>query len=134
MSTKGYNGRELIIQIDGVAVAAVQSKTVSRSKSEVDVTNDDSSGWRTLLSDPGTKSIDVSINGVATVDNYNELLTKWNGDVMQNVTIVHPNGDMETAADGFFLSSLEQSGEHDGHVAFTAQLMSSGAVTVTPAP
>jgi predicted secreted protein len=126
----GYNGRALKIRKDGVVIAAVRTKTITHGREPVDVTSDDSNSNRTLLPVPGMRQLDVSIEGVSTVDNYQDFLTNWNGDLFQDVTIEHPDGSIEEAEHGFFLGNLEQTGEYNGHVAFTAQLMSSGAMTV----
>jgi predicted secreted protein len=134
MSEIGYNGRVFKIKLGATVIAAVQSKTATHAREGVDVTNDDSNGWRILLPDPGVRSMDVSIEGVATEDNYQVILDEWLGIVNSNITIQHADGSTATAQYGFFLGSVEFSGSNDGHVAFTASLQSSGEVTITPAP
>lgn len=129
MSDIGYNGRKLNILKGGTKIAAVMSKTVTHNREPVEVTNDDSDGNRTVLPDPGLRSIDVSVNGVTTSENYQDFLTTWNGKTLSDITIQHADGSTEEAEEGFFLGNLEFSGEHNGHVAFTASLMSSGPVT-----
>lgn len=126
--TLGYNGRSFKILFDGEVIAAVQSREVKRNKEAVDVTTDDSDGWQRVLSEPGVRSVDVTIEGVATIDNYNNLIDRWNGSSLQNVTLQHPNGTEETADDGFFLGNLTMGAEHDKHVSFSAELKSSGPV------
>jgi predicted secreted protein len=134
----GFNGRAFRIMRGTVAaplgvIAAVRTKSATRAREPVDVTNDDDNGNRVLLPEPGVRSIDVSVEGVASVDNYNWMIASWNGNVMDDIFIENADGSTEEAADGFFLSSLEHSGESAGDVAFTAQFMSSGAITFTPA-
>lgn len=133
MSTKGYNGRQFKVLKDDVAIAAVQSKTAAHNRSPVETTNDDSNGDRQLLGDPALRSIDISISGVVTIDNGAQFLEEWNGTVMADIVLQHPDGTLEECDDGFFLGNLELGGEHDGYMTFTAQLMSSGSVTITPA-
>lgn len=132
---KGYSARDLTIWIDDgagyVKIAAVNARDVARPKEGIDVSNDDSDGWRRLLAKPGTKMIDVSIEGVATVDNYARFLTKWNGTTLENVRIVHP--DMSTEIGDFFLSNLQHQGGSAEHVAFTAELQSADAVAYAAA-
>lgn len=134
MSNVGYNGRSLLVRHQGVVIAAVQSKTSTHNRGAVDVTTDDSNGWRRLLPDPGTKAIDQSVEGVVTEDNVNFLLDNFTGSSFLDIDLVYPNGRVATAADGFFLGNIEMSAAQDGHVAFTAQLQSSGIVSITPAP
>lgn len=127
----GYNGRDLLIQIDGVTIAAVSSKTITRAREPVDVTTDDSNGNRTLLPEPGGRSIDISIEGVATAANYSAFLEKWEDNVFEDVSIVSPDGAVERG--DFFLSNLTNGGEQADKVTFSATLMSSGVITSSEA-
>lgn len=135
----GFNGRAFKIMRGTVAapgpvIAAVRTKSATRAREPVDVTNDDDNGNRTLLPEPGLRSMDVQVEGVASEDNYAWMLQSWNGNLMEDIFIQNADGSKEEAADGFFMGSLEHSGESAGDVAFTATFMSSGAITLTPAP
>lgn len=129
---KGYNGRALRILIGAQVIAAVRSKTVTHNREGVDVTTDDSDSNRTLLDAPASRSLDLQVEGVATSANYQNFFSIWAGNAMQDVSIEHPDGSIEECEDGFFLGNLENSGEHDGAVMFSAQLQSSGPTTLTP--
>lgn len=133
MSLIGYNGRSFKIMLDGTAIAAVQTKTTTRNREAVDVTTDDDTGNRRLLPAAGTKSLDVSVEGVVNETNLANLQTLADSSTFADITIENPDGSTEEADDGFFVGNIERSGEHDGHVAFTMELQSSGAITVTPA-
>lgn len=135
----GFNGRAFKIMRGTVAaplgaIAAVRTKSATRAREPVDVTNDDDNGNRTLLPEPGLRSVDVQVEGVASAANYAWMLQEWNGNVMSDIFIQNADGSKEEAADGFFMGNLEHSGESAGDVAFTATFMSSGAITLTPAP
>lgn len=134
MSTVGYNGRQVVVNLDASPIAAIQSKTLTHARGAVDVTTDDDDGWRRLLPEPASRSIDASVEGVVTANNQNTLLDEWAGNVMSTIELVYPDGRTATAADGFFLGNVEITGEQDGHAAFTAQLQSSGAVTLSVVP
>lgn len=127
----GYNGRDFVIKRNGTKIAAVTTKSSTRNREAVDVTTDDDDGNRRLLPKPGSKSLDVSIEGVVTSNNWTVLRSMAEDDVLEDVTLLNPDGSEETAEDGFFLSSLERSGEHDGRVSFTAELQSSGPINVS---
>jgi len=131
MSTAGFSGRALTVELDGTIIAAIQSKSTSMNRAPIDTTNDDNNGWRQLLPEPASRSVDVPIDGVATSDNYQLILDEWSGNLLSAIVINNPDGSTMTAADGFFLASLEFSGSNDGHVAFSASLQSSGEVTIT---
>ena len=133
MSTIGYNGRAFTVLLDDLPFAGINNKTATLNKEAVDVTNDDSDGWRVLLPDPGVRSVDQSIEGVATSENYEVLYNAWFNGELLDVTIVNANGSTMTAEHGFFFGNLEFGGETAGYVSFTAQLQSSGPVTKTAA-
>lgn len=126
MSKIGYNGRAFTVMLNGVPIAAINNKTATMNKEAVDVTNDDSDGFRVLLPSPGVKSMDVSVEGVATSENYEILYAAWFGSDLLDITIVHPNGSTIEAEHGFFFGNLEMGGETAGYVSFTTQLQSSG--------
>lgn len=130
MSAIGYNGRSLLIKKSDQVIAAVRTKTITHAREPVDVTNDDSDGNRVLLPDPAQRSIDAQIAGVITSNNYQDFLEEWNGSLNSDVTIENADGSTEEAEYGFFLNNLEFTGEYNGHIAFTATLMSSGAVAI----
>lgn len=139
MSEIGYNGRMFKVRrgtvaVPGAVIAAVRTKSAARAREAVDTTNDDSDGWRILLPNPGTRSMDIQVEGVTTIDNYDWMINEWLGNLLTDLHLEHANGAKESAANGFFLSSLEHSGESAGDVAFTATFQSSGAISYTPAP
>lgn len=134
MSEKGYNGRDFAIHLDGTKIAAVTTKTATRGREAVDVTTDDEDGNRRLLPKPGTRNLDVSVEGVVTSNNWPLLRALVdNDDGFADITIVNPDGSEEEAEDGFFVTSLEWTGESAGAVTFTASIQSSGPITITPA-
>lgn len=130
----GYSGRRFKIRKGGVIIAAVQTKEAAHNAEPIDVTNDDSEGYRRLLSERAVRSIDVSIEGVATIANYYRWIADWANDTYEDVALEHPDGTVETAEDGFILTSLAITGEHNGNIAFSAELQSSGPITITPTP
>lgn len=133
MSTIGYNGRAFTVLLNGEPIAAINNKTATMNKEAVDVTNDDSDGFRVLLPNPGVKSVDVSVEGVATSENYAILNAAWFGGELLDITVVHADGSTMEAEHGFFFGNLEMGGETAGYVSFTTQLQSSGPIAFTAA-
>ena len=141
-----FSGRDILIKIGGIGTAAAtladqdkpQSVSVTRSRGEVDITDGEANGWRTLLVKPGTKSVDLSISGVMVEDEYNKLLQRYYDDANTahySLEINHPADSGGTGTDQkevgkFFLQSLETTGEHAGAVTFSATFLSSGAVAL----
>ena len=134
-----YSGRELrIYQGDatGTPVAGARTDGFTIANEPIDVTDKDDDGWRTLIADPGTRSVDMTIEGVFKSD---ALLTVSAGATsallaehsikIDDVAIL--NGD-------FYLNNIQLGAAQDGEVTFSASLQSSGAAaaflnTVAPA-
>lgn len=125
-----HNGRDLTIDWNEITLVGVRSKTYSVTNDYVDVTTDDDSGWRTLLADPGLRSIEVTVAGITE----DQILL---GDMMAAnvasdvVDITLPTGTGASLSGQFLISSYEGTGEHDGAYEFSATFMSTGAVTYT---
>lgn len=130
MSAIGYSGRELKIRVNGQVIAAVRTKGVTHTREPVDVTNDDSDSYRTVLDQPALRGIDVSVDGVVTIGNHQAFLQDWAGNTLKDVTVEYPDGSILEAESGFFLGNLEFSGEFSGAVMFSATLQSSGPVSI----
>ena len=126
------SGRDLIIKKDGTAIAAVQSKGVSINNEPVDITSDDDDAWRTVLAEPGLRSIDIDVSGVTTDDILLAAISAGTSSVaLQTIVITYPSGALHSGS--FSLNNLTRTGESAGAVTFSATLASSGEITYTPA-
>lgn len=130
--SQGYSGRRFYLTIDGTRIAAVRTKGATLNREPIDTTTDDDDGWRELLGEPGRRSVDCNVAGVYTTANAEALLAEWEGNLNTDISIELPDGREASAAEGFFLGNLEFGGEETGPATFTAQLQSSGEVTLTP--
>lgn len=115
-------------------VAGIREKTVTLSGEAVDITNDDSDGWRQLLDVAQINSVDIACSGVAIND---ELRAHWfagasaTGRRMQDVTFQW--GDGAELTGDFYLQEYSETGPHDGEITFEATFVSNGVVTYTAA-
>ena len=125
----GANGRALTIDWDSVTLVGVRTKGYTITNDYVDVTTDDDDGWRTLLADPGLRSVEVTAGGISSDQVLIAEMMKANI-TGEPLTIQLPT-TTGTLAGTFLVSSFEQSGEHDGAVEFSATFMSNGVVTYT---
>jgi TP901-1 family phage major tail protein len=125
----GANGRALTIDWDAVTLVGVRTKSYTVTNDYVDVTTDDDDGWRTLLSDPGLRSVEVTVGGISSDQVLLAEMMKANI-TGEPLTVQLPT-TTGTLGGTFLVSSFEQSGEHDGSVEFSATFMSSGVVTYT---
>lgn len=125
----GANGRALTIDWDSVTLVGVRTKGYTVTNDYVDVTTDDDDGWRTLLADPGVRSVEVTVGGISSDQVILAEIMKAN--ISGEPLTVQLPTTTGTLAGTFLCSSFEQTGEHDGAVEFSASFMSSGAVTYT---
>jgi len=124
------SGRDLVIKKDGTAIAAVQSKGVSINNEPVDITSDDDDAWRTVLAEPGLRSIDIDVSGVTTDDILLDAISDGTSSVaLQVIEIEYPSGALHNG--NFSLNNLTRTGESAGAVTFSATLASSGEITYT---
>jgi predicted secreted protein len=111
-------------------VAGIREKGIALSGEAVDITNDDSNGWRQLLSAVQVNTVEISASGVAVNDT---LRAAWfSGDRMAPAEFHYSDGGQ--VAGSFWLQDYSETGNHDGEITFEATFVSSGAVIYTPAP
>ena len=132
-----FVGRKAILSMGSplVAVGALRTKTMSIANEAIDVTSDDDAGFRKLLQDPGTKTLDISIEGVVKdIASFNALmaLAVSGTDVMENVSLLFPA--IGTIAGEFVISGLEIGAPYNEAATFSATLQSAGAYTYTSIP
>lgn len=128
----GFNGRDLTIDWDSTTLVGVRTRGYTVTNDYVDVTTDDDTGWRTLLADPGLRSLEVTVGGITS----DEVLL---ADIMAaSVAMTTLQVDLPSSlttpgnlSGSFLISEFENTGEHDGAVEFSATFMSSGTVTYT---
>jgi len=128
----GFNGRAFTIDWDSTTLVGVRTRTVSVTNDYVDVTTDDDAGWRALLTDPGLRSLEVTVGGVTSDE---VLLASIMAASITNTTLTgNLPSDLTTPgtlSGNFLISAFEQESDHDGEVAFSATFMSNGEITYT---
>jgi len=121
------NGRELKILKNNVAIAGVRTKTVAIAGEPIDITSDDDLGYRTMLGEAGTYSIDLTVEGVTKDAELRSIILTGGSLLLTDISIEYPDGS--TIDGDFFLASVEDSGEYADALTFSASLQSSGAWT-----
>jgi predicted secreted protein len=121
------NGRELKILKNSVAIAGVRTKTVAIAGEPIDITSDDDLGYRTMLGEAGTYSIDLTVEGVTKDAELRSIILTGGSLLLTDISIEYPDGS--TIDGDFFLASVEDSGEFADALTFSASLQSSGAWT-----
>lgn len=120
----GILGRDAVLTIAGQTIAGVTTKGLSIANEAIDVTDDDSAGFRTLMAQSGVSTLDLSVSGV--VKNL-ELMRSFvvNESKIYAFVMTYTDGSTITF-DGFF-STYSDTGETATAFTFDAAFQSSGA-------
>lgn len=123
-------GRNLVVKKGATAIASIRTKTVTINNEPVDITTDDSDGFRTLLDIVGQQSIDLSIEGLTDDPSLRIAILTPGTILLDDITIVYPTGGI--IAGDFALTTYEEAGTYNDAVTFSGTLQSSGEYTYTP--
>lgn len=113
-----------------VAIAGMQSRSLTINNEPVEITNDDTAPQRELLSGAGTKTLSISGSGVFKDDqaiNLFEDLANAPAENEEELRVEFENGDWYQGT--FHLSSFEYSGEYNGARMFSVTLENAGTWT-----
>lgn len=124
-----FAGREVALAVDSETIGGVRTKNPQCNKEPIDVTDDDSSGWRELLAKPGQREVNLSVSGV--VDGDKLRAAYYANDALHDVTLTYPDGGELSGS--FFLASYNETGEYNGATTFESEFQSTGTITYTPA-
>ena len=125
-----FVGRTVVLEVAGAAVAGARTKSFTIGNEPVDITSDDDSGFRTLLSVAGTKTLDMSVEGV-TKDGSLIALASGSSGLIEDVEMTFPG--IGVVAGDFFVASVELGAAYNEASTFSASFQSSGSYTFTPA-
>ena len=114
----------------------ITSKGVSIAKEAIDITSDEDNGYRTLLDDVGSKTLDISFSGVTKDTTIRTLINTDGSQLYTDITVEFPPVGAQTTGDtisgSFFLNSVsETGGDSNGTISFDGALQSSGEWTYT---
>ncbi len=120
----------------GAPVTGMRTKSITINNEPIDITTDDDSGFRTLLTDdPAQRSISMSVEGITKDDELIKLATAGGSNLISEYTMTFPG--LGTITGDFFIGTIELGAPYNEAVTFTATIESSGEFVytpVTPAP
>jgi predicted secreted protein len=116
-----------------VAIIGARSEDLTVANGEVDVTDKDDNGYRTLLDDWAQRSIDVTVAGVLKDASLITIATSSSGTVLLSEHTLEIEGIGEFVGD-FYLNGLQIGAPHDNVATFSATFLSSGEYTFTSTP
>lgn len=129
---EGTIGRNIILKWNGVKIAGVREKSLAINGEAIDVSDDDSSGYRELLAEDGNKSVDLGVSGIIKSDVLRAAKIAGGANSIGAVTLTYPDGAI--LAGDFKLASYSETGPYQDATTFEASLQSTGAYTYTAAP
>lgn len=131
-----YTGRAFVLKTGtwsgGTVVAECQAHTLTVGVEAVEITNKSSNAFRTLLEGAGTKSIEISLNGIVSNDASFETFQGYAFAGSINAMAMGW-ADSDTLEASFLITNFAITGEHNGAQTFSATLQSSGTYTFTGA-
>lgn len=114
----------------GDEILGVREKSVELNGEPIDVTSDEDSGVRTLLTNISAQDeVNISVSGVTKDTRMKEAW--FNNQRTQSILLIYPDGSRLSGT--FFLSTFNETEPYNDASTFEATLMSSGAVVYTPA-
>jgi predicted secreted protein len=121
-------GRKIKLRWNGAEIPGVREKGIALNGEPVDVTADDSNGWRELLTDPAENQVEISLSGVTK---SHALKADWfAGTRTRAAEIEYDDGTKITGQ--FFLANHNETGVYNDTATFEATLQSTGVVTYIP--
>ena len=112
----------------GTVFAGVTNKTITINNEPIDITNDDDSGFRSLLEDPNVRSMDISAEGVLKSDG--PIVQAISASSLLSTYTIAIEGVGEVSGN-FYVNGLELPSPTNDAVRYSTTFMSSGAFTYT---
>lgn len=133
----GAASRDLLIKKGATRLAGITSKSIAVANEPIDITTDEDNGFRLLLDQAGTKTLDISFSGITKDTVLRGLALTVGSMLFTDITIEYPPIGAQTTGDSisgdFYFNGLtENGGGSDGAIEFDGTLQSSGEWTFTP--
>lgn len=130
----GHISRDFTIDWDSVELANVQSKSFNVNNEYADVTTDDDDGWITLLADPATRGVEVSVSGIAESEAVlADIMAASVAAATLDANLPSSLAVPGSLSGSFLITSFSYDGSGSGEaVTFSATFRSTGEVTYTP--
>lgn len=126
-------GRSFLLKLSGTAIAGMRTTSFSINGETVDVTNKDSTSQaRELLAAAGVSSMSITGAGVF-VDDSNVITLRASAFARTLATYVMEFESGDTYTGSFQVSNVEQAGEYNGEVTYSATFESSGVIAFSAA-
>jgi predicted secreted protein len=126
-------GRSVTIKVGGAAVATGRTKSLTINNTLVDVTADDDDGIQKLLSVPGQKNVEVTLDGMYLSSDTTLLDLALNSDISATVDLEYGAG-LYALSGTYAMGNYSEGMPYNEAITFSASFSSSGEVTKTLTP
>jgi predicted secreted protein len=120
-------GRAVILNVAGSPIAAGRTKSLTINNTVINVTGDDDAGLQALLSTPGEKSVEITIDGMHAAADEVLVTLALNTDISAALEWTFGSGSYKLSGD-FKMTSYSQGAPYNDAVTFSASFSSNGAV------
>lgn len=125
-------GRKVAFTWNGSAVNGVREKALAINGEPVNVTSDEDAGIQTLLDEDAELGVQIDLSGVTKEDTLRAAKLAGGAALRATATLTYDDGSVISGT--FQLGAYSEGQPYNEAVTFSATLMSTGAVTYTPAP
>jgi TP901-1 family phage major tail protein len=128
----GFVGRDVEVRkgaAPGTLIAGVRTKSVTINNEPIDITTDDSNGFRELLAESGERHFDLSVEGL-TKDSILLNLAVAGSSLIDVFSITFPGSPAVVVTGSFRVNNFQMGAEYNDAVTFTAELQSTGSFAV----
>lgn len=126
-------GGLLLLKLGSDSFVEARTTGISINGEAVDVTNKDSSGFRTLLAGAGIVSASISLEGVYDEVSHIESVRGYSLDNSLN-TFVLVDENLDEISASWLVTNFSTDGAYNGEQTFSFTLESSGTISVTDTP
>lgn len=124
-------GRKVAFTWNGSAVLGVREKSLSLNGEPVNITSDEDDGIQKLLNEDAEFSVQIELSGVTKDDIFRTAKMAGGAELQKTATLTYSDGAVLSGT--FHLGAYSEGQPYNEAVTFSATLMSTGAVTYTPA-
>lgn len=122
-------GRNMLVKLSGTAIASVKETSLKVNKQAIDISSKTDNGFRVFHDAVGSKSLDISCEGVAELNAVRTLAIDVGDNILlSGVTLDYEGGP--TISGTFALVGYSESGPNSDVVNCSFELQSSGPWTI----
>lgn len=124
------NGNELLLYVNGSAVACCLNHSLQMSTEEIDVTTKDSDGWKEIIL--GLRSWIITGEGLTEFSatyGFNDLVTVWKNKTMVTIQFKTDNTDDKVFSGSAYITELSEDAAMNDATSFSFTMQGTGVLS-----